>query len=391
VNPKESTDDQTLDLLAHTPFPKLAQALRVRIPSVILKWEAAVVVILPKADTLTLKELRNSLPQILVKIADALETDEAGPTQDLIEGSKIHGIARIHDEYNVCELLVEYRLLRRILFEQVAEQLDEPVSKNQMIALNMAVDTTIQSGIVAFTDFQRGQIKAGSEVQAKYLSFLSHDLRNHLNHATLTLELLGRRLERNPGFTESVKDVVSIQRSIFQTIAGMDRLLRAEQLRNQSIKLNLGPVDLQRMFAEVVSIAFSEAQAKGLSIDAITPSGAQIVSDRDLLMLVLHNLVGNAVKYSSRGKIQISADEAPDPARGWILSVSDQGPGIAPEHLQHLFEAFRRGDTHGQSGLGLGLSIASHAAKLLDGRMEIDSTVGKGSTFSLHLPAAKST
>ena len=71
---------------------------------------------------------------------------------------------------------------------------------------------------------------------------------------------------------------------------------------------------------------------------------------------------------------------------GWVLSISDQGPGIASENLSHLFDAFRRGDTYGQPGVGLGLSIASEATRLLGGKLEIESEVGVGSTFRLMLP-----
>jgi signal transduction histidine kinase len=71
--------------------------------------------------------------------------------------------------------------------------------------------------------------------------------------------------------------------------------------------------------------------------------------------------------------------------RGWVIGVSDEGPGIAPENLSRLFNAFSRGDTHGQAGVGLGLSIASQAAKLLGAKLEVESSLGEGSTFRLLL------
>jgi signal transduction histidine kinase len=68
--------------------------------------------------------------------------------------------------------------------------------------------------------------------------------------------------------------------------------------------------------------------------------------------------------------------------------VSDEGPGIAPDRLGALFDAFSRGETYGQQGMGLGLTIASHAARLLGSDLHVESTVGKGSTFSFTLPLA---
>ena len=84
--------------------------------------------------------------------------------------------------------------------------------------------------------------------------------------------------------------------------------------------------------------------------------------------------------------VRISAE---DDHLGWRVAVSDQGPGIAPDRVAQLFNAFSRGETHGQPGVGLGLTIASQAARLLGGELVVDSQVGKGSTFSFQLPAAR--
>ena len=74
----------------------------------------------------------------------------------------------------------------------------------------------------------------------------------------------------------------------------------------------------------------------------------------------------------------------------WALSVSDEGPGIAPEHRGRLFEAYVRGETHGQAGVGLGLAIAFQAARLLGATLALESTAGVGSTFRLTIPSLES-
>ena len=167
----------------------------------------------------------------------------------------------------------------------------------------------------------------------------------------------------------------------------MDRLLQAEQLRKESDRTRTDPVNLNLLISEVIKQVDHEAKSKGLELDTDVPEGAQAASDEGLLTLVLHNLLGNAVKYSSRGRIKVIAQNAVnDEDVSWILSVVDQGPGIAPENLNHLFDAFRRGDTYGKPGVGLGLTIASQATKLLGGKLEIESKVNAGSTFRLVLP-----
>jgi signal transduction histidine kinase len=382
-----STEDPTLDLLAYHAFPHLAEALQLRTDIIIHAWEIAVRRTLPAADELTLQQLRNSLPLILQEIVDAFASDKPRATQDLIEGSKSHGATRFHENYNVRELIVEYRLLRRTIIEQISEALNERLDARSNVALNMAVDAALQGGVITFTQHLQQQIKASTEVQSSYLSFLSHDLRNHLNHATLRLQLLAAKLAQVPEFANSVEDIQSIKQAIFQTTAGMDRLLQAEQLRKESVELRTDPVNLNLLISEVIKQVDHEAKSKGLELDTDVPEGAQAASDEGLLTLVLQNLLGNAVKYSSRGRIKVIAQNTVnDEDVSWVLSIVDQGPGIAPENLNHLFDAFRRGDTYGKPGVGLGLTIASQATKLLGGKLEIESKVNAGSTFRLVLP-----
>jgi signal transduction histidine kinase len=117
------------------------------------------------------------------------------------------------------------------------------------------------------------------------------------------------------------------------------------------------------------------------------PSDATVTSDGELIRLILQNLIGNAVKYSTRGTVRVHAKQEEDGRAGlWTVSVSDEGPGIATEHLNNIFEAFRRGAIHGQSGVGLGLAIAARAAKLLNAELTVESKVGTGSTFRLAFP-----
>ncbi|HET7061211.1 MAG TPA: HAMP domain-containing sensor histidine kinase, partial [Nitrosospira sp.] len=199
------------------------------------------------------------------------------------------------------------------------------------------------------------------------------------------------KLVKAPEYVETVAGIESVKRAILRTTAGMDRLLEAEQLRHGSANLDIHTVDLSQLLLEVSQQWQYEAQLKGLELRVEVPDGAKVSSDERLLTLVLQNLLGNAVKYSSTGAINISAGNTSDSGVAvWIFSISDQGPGIPLESLTKLFEAFKRGDTYGKPGVGLGLSIATHAAKLLGGELRVESKVGVGSTFQLVLPTRNS-
>jgi signal transduction histidine kinase len=383
-----STDDLTLDLLAHHPFPHLAAAIRARADFIIPEWEIAVRSTLPTADELTLQQLRNSLPSILEEMAEALASGKPHATRELIKGSRSHGATRFHENYNIRELIVEYRLFRRIVIEHVSEALDGGMDARSNVALNMAIDTALQVGVIAFTEHLQQRIRASTDTQSKYLSFLSHDLRNHLNHAMLHLQLLAARLAKAPEYAKSVEDIESIKRAILQTTSGMDQLLQAEQLRQECAEVNVQRVDLKHLLSEIANQWQHEAQSKGLKLDVDVPEGAQTNSDEALLTLVLQNLLGNAVKYSSSGTIRIMARNGMEgKSTGWVLSISDEGLGIAPENLSNLFDAFKRGETHGQPGVGLGLTIAAQAARLLGGELAVESKLNVGSTFRLVLPS----
>jgi signal transduction histidine kinase len=386
----DAAADPTVDLLATRPFPKIAAALKARKGRVLRRWEDEVKALLPQADELTLNQLRDHLPQILDQAVEALASCHDEPLSELVEMTRSHGSMRFHQQFNVQELIVEYRLLRRILVEEIDRGLGGKLAVSQVVVLNMAVDTALQQGVLSFIQHQKEQLRAAGEVQSRYLSYLSHDLRNNLNGCTLMLEVLRQRLAGLEGFSDDVSDIATIQRSVAETIAGMDRILQAERLRKAAVRPHVDRLDLGSVIHDAVKQGSRAANGKGLKLEADVPPGASAESDRELLGLVLQNLIGNAVKYSTTGTITVRAkpwlDAETGEPRGWEVSVIDQGPGIAPQHRQRLFDAFSRGDTHGQPGVGLGLAIAAHAARLLGGHLAFESEVGAGSTFRVYLP-----
>lgn len=369
-----------LDILETSPFADLATALRAHIETIIHRWEQYVREVLPAADKLTLTQVRDHLPQTLAKLAGALESATSEETRELIGQTGVHGAERFHQGYNVEELLVEYRLLRRVVIEQVEAELGRRTTTSEDLALSMGIDTVLHQGVIAFVQHQNQRLESANRAEAKYLSFLSHDLRSQLNGISLTMELIKRRLVDEPGFAQEVDDIEALQGSLGATVEGMQRLLQAERLRLGAAGPKCGPVNLRVLATEVAREFIHQANAKGLNLVVEAPPDLVIQSDREWLQIILQNLLSNAVKYSSAGTIRVRAGEP------CSLSVSDQGPGIPPELVNDIFEAFQRGQTHGQPGIGLGLAIASQAARLLGADLTVQSEVGAGSTFCLSLP-----
>jgi signal transduction histidine kinase len=380
-----------MDLLKYEPFPELARSLRACTAHVIKRWEEDVKIVLPAAHDLTLKQVRNSLPQTLELMADALEAEEPQQTRDLMGASVSHGEDRFGRNFALNELMIEYGLLRPILIEESARHLDRPLTVAEIQALNMAVDVVARRGVVSFVNEQKMQIQALADAQSKYLSFLSHDLRGGLNGVLLMIEVLRRDLDGEGKFQESIEDLDTMRRSILDTVATMDRFLHAERFRKGKVQVHPARVDLNELAGDVAGQYSYHAKAKQIEIRTEIPAGAAVMSDRDLIQIILQNLVGNAVKYAPSGVIRIVAN--PDcpvgdpPQPGCRVSVIDQGPGIEPGRLSQMFLPFSRGETHGQQGMGLGLSIARQAAQLLGARLWAESTPGHGAKFHLDFPA----
>ncbi len=371
--------------LTHRPFPEVAAVIRAVTDQITRAWDTAVRKAMPQMQHLTFDELKDSTPQILMAIADALSSDDPELISELIRSAPAQGLSRFRLNFDVIDVMQEDRLLRSLTVQHVEDGLNRRMHAVESAALHAAIDVMLQRSVIALVEQQKLRLRAAAETELKFLAFLSHDLNNNLNGVTLGLQSLAHDLKNAGGFAEAEQTLALAQRSIADTVAGMRRMLNHERLRTSAEKPVLSSVDVYAVGAKVASQFEREAGTNGTAIAVEVRPGKFVESDGDLLCVVLQNLVGNGVKYSKGGTVRIGFDFAPKFARQ-VLWVSDEGPGIAAEKLAHIFEAFRRGEVHGQQGVGLGLAIASQAAKLLGAELTVDSRLGFGSTFRLALP-----
>jgi len=151
--------------------------------------------------------------------------------------------------------------------------------------------------------------------------------------------------------------------------------------------LTVSTVDLEEMVKSAVTIAAPLIGGKPIEIaQALAPDLPPIRADKTRLRQVLINLLTNAIKYTERGRVSVSASRENDLV---VIRVADTGIGIPPKHLETIFEESGRLDnpsTHKVEGLGLGLSISRQLVEAQGGRMWVESHVGVGSTFYVSLP-----
>ena len=310
-----------------------------------------------------------SMPDCLTRIANRVDQLDD-------ETQRVAGLEHPAD------LLTLHRTLSRIAIEECASQLGRPLDTNETIVLTEALASWLGDAMEAHAADLKGQLDAASQSQSKYLSFLSHDLRGGLNGVFLMVEVLRRELADRPDLAETMDDLELMRRSLLETVATMDRFLYAERFRKGKVRVKPGPVSLKTIVNEIVSRFAHQAREEGIELTGEIPERGEVHSDRELLLLTLHSLVANAIKFAGKGHVFVRAQKE---EQGWAIAVSDEGPGIASEQLATIRAALES-PAPDQPGPGLGLSLASQSAKLVGARLEVESQEEKGATFVLHVP-----
>lgn len=222
------------------------------------------------------------------------------------------------------------------------------------------------------------------------LATASHELRTPLaaimNYLELLLMLSKMGKIDTEAFTEHLTRAIENTKRLQNLV---NDILDQAQIQAGVLEFKLHAFDLRSLLKKVGSLLDSLIQQKKLSyelaIDSDVPT--EIVGDPDRLHQVLVNLIGNGIKFTNQGGIKVSV--ALDENKDLSIQVADTGPGIPPEQLPDIFEAFRRGSNYAQrerQGAGLGLSIARQIVTRMGGEISVASQLGLGSTFTVTLP-----
>jgi signal transduction histidine kinase len=216
----------------------------------------------------------------------------------------------------------------------------------------------------------------------------SHELRSPLTSVQGFAELL--MLERDnlsAKQADTVEIILDNTRHLVRLLNDLLDLARSDAGR---LTIKPTPTDVASLLEDSVRTMLSQTEAKGQSLSQwIEPGLPPVNVDRDRIRQVLVNLLTNAHEYCPQGAtIQATATARPD---GVEMTVSDDGPGMAADQLEHIFERFTRGDaglTQHVGGTGLGLAISKSLVELHGGTISAEAVAGQGSTFRIWLPAA---
>jgi len=248
-----------------------------------------------------------------------------------------------------------------------------------------------QTGVVLFFRDLTSARRLES-MRVDFVANASHELRTPLASLLGFIETLQGSARNDPAARERFLEIMRGQAQRMTRL--IDDLLSLSRIEMRAHLPPETPIDLVPLVGQMVDTLSPLVRERGMSVDLALPDPPLVVlGDRDELLRAVENLIENAVKYGrSGGRIEVSlarrvAGERPEAE----LSVRDDGPGIAPEHLPRLTERFYRVDaakSRETGGTGLGLAIVKHIVNRHRGQLSIESEPGEGATFRIVLPEA---
>ncbi|HEX2569638.1 MAG TPA: ATP-binding protein [Polyangia bacterium] len=232
------------------------------------------------------------------------------------------------------------------------------------------------------------EARKATQARDELLAVVSHDLKNPLSSILMGAE----RLRKMTLTGESATKTQKIAASIYGAASSMDRLL-GDLLDAERIQLGRLPVDLHphaatSLVSDVLELLepVSKEKQVDLCAEADSVTGVDVLCDRERILQVFSNLVGNAIKFSPKdARITLRTERHLDKV---LFAITDQGPGIAPEERSRIFDRFWQAKESARRGWGLGLAIAKGIVEAHGGTIWVESEVGKGSTFFFTLPIA---
>jgi signal transduction histidine kinase len=304
-----------------------------------------------------------------------------------LDRSTLAGIARKLAGQRSNDAYAEVQEQNRELLRSLEEL---RLRQEELERLNAELEDTNRGVLALYAelDERAAQLRLADETKTRFLANVSHELRTPVNSILALSRLLLQRLDGDLT-PEQVKQVTYIYQAAEQLGSMVDDLLDLRKLEAGKISVRIEPFNVSDLFGALrgmfkpliasddVALIFDDAKALPM-----------LSTDQAKVAQILRNLISNALKFTKRGHVRVSAHLTSD-GRSVVFEVADTGIGIPPEHHRAIFEEFTQVENPLQTsvkGTGLGLPLSQRLAGVLGGTIEVKSRLGEGSTFSLVIP-----
>jgi PAS domain S-box-containing protein len=230
------------------------------------------------------------------------------------------------------------------------------------------------------------QQKVAEEARHAFVAQATHELRTPLTNIRLYVETAIEDGEKDPKTRSKCLNVINGETRRLERIVG--EMLSVAEIEAGQFKMQHDDVTIQTVFEALETDYAAQAEEKEIDLTFnLPPKLPQVKGDRDKILMALHNLVGNALKYTpTGGRVTVNVNAS---GKNLVVEVQDSGIGISPEDAERIFERFYRAKdprVNKITGTGLGLTIAREVVRLHGGDITVDSQINQGSTFTMTLP-----